>query len=181
MATITDIENNVRDWVAFVLPARAFQFEDEGLPTPAIPWVTAKVTAINPLQHDIGDMIDDPDNSDNSIERHRGLSTIDIKIGVWDNNDNTGSAMDDAKRLRTSLSAGFATYQVYQNMGRGPVTNIIDLDAESDGRRQARAEFTLTGYAALTEDFPIDYFNQIDIDGVTIGVNDPPPSRPVAK
>lgn len=175
MATIRDIQDSIREWVALALPAREFQFENEELPTPTTPWVTVYVNSITPLQHDIGDMLDDPLTPGDSFERQRGLSTINIKVSVWD-----GDALNDAKRLRVSTSASFAIYTLYSVMGRSSITPLIDLTSDSEGKRMRRAEFTLTGYSDLTEDYTIDYFNELDLNGVTIGVNNPPPSDPGA-
>lgn len=167
MATQTEIENTVTAWIGEILPDREVQIEDSDLPPPSTPYVSFIVSSILVFPYD-----EKTYSQDNLSETLRGLSQIEIKVSVWD-----GAAIRDATRLRISLTSDFSLYSIYSLMGRSEIGNVINLTGDYEAKRRARAEFTIKGYTNLNETFDTGYFDRIDIDGVTIGTNNPPASR----
>lgn len=156
MTTITEIEDDLNRWCLRVLPDRELHYENTDVAKPNIPYVAIFLREVEDFPHDVVSYADDV-----VTETIRGLTRVRITVTCWD-----GNARQDANRLRASARSDNAILDLYANMGRSRIENIIDLTGVDNGRRQPRAEFSINAYTNLTETFGADCFDSVEIRGI---------------
>ena len=152
MSTFSDIQDGVFLWVGNVLPDRIVQFENQNSRPPESPYATILFSGISAMPYDVSTY-----DADAGTQTLRNLSLLTIKLSIWD-----GAAMTDASRLKASVESDNRLLDLWVNMGRAQVTNVLDLTSEYLGRLRPRAEFSVSGYATLSETFAADCFDSVD-------------------
>jgi len=152
VTAFSDIQDDVFDWVINVLPDRAVQFENQNVRPPNSPYATILFSDISAMPYDVSTY-----DEISGAQTLRNLSVLTVKLSIWD-----GAAMADASRLKASVESDNRLLDLWANMGRAQVTNVLDLTGEYLGRLRPRAEFSISGYATLSETFAADCFDSVD-------------------
>jgi len=165
MTTINDIENAIRSWCEDVSGRPTYPEPLNGN-MPAGKYCTVHVTSEEVSEHQRTSLSDD--GLEETVD---GMTRITVDVVVL-----RGDAMATASRLRRSLSSSARYTDLWAIMGYGNSDQIRDLSAIQSANVRPRAEFRWYAYAALSETFTADSFTDNKIDGVLIGINNPPDS-----
>lgn len=168
MTTLTQIQDNFYDWASRILPNHTIIWEDEDIPRPSGVFVSLKIIASTTIAHDLLTY-----NEDHTEQDVRGLTQLTTNISVYGSN-----AYSSTLRLRNSVEADESLFDLWLFQGRGTVTDVLDLTAEFQGKREERGEFKIMSSASLTETFNTFFYDQVNVtvgdETNTVGTNLPP-------
>lgn len=166
--TIRQLEDDTYDYCTRLLPNHSVIFENFDIPSPGSRTVSILIKEDASYNHDTTQL-----SLDGTSETIRGLTRINTVISCWELESRSA-----AGRLRAGLYSANSILDVFANAGRGAVTPIMNLslpDQANASRIVPRFEFSFIRHASITEVYDSDYFDKTLIDGVLIGVNNPPP------
>ena len=164
MASVDEIRLDVLDFLTRFLPDRVIYREntdgigqpigeDDNICKEGLPRATFVVSIAQTYAHDQREFIDDLTN-----ERLRNLSLISVDFDIW-----RGDAMADAMLLQAAANTTDSIRDIWRTMGRSTVGKAQDISTRLQSRIAPRARLTMTGYAALTEIFPLDTFDHVPV------------------